>query len=81
MMRASPPRSVAIAKTEDQAWRGRTFLACSLLGVGVIGFGAVNLDWSDGVGMALGQVAGLVAPLAAIGVTVWAVAHTAGKKP
>ena len=79
MMRVSPPRSVAIAKAHDQSWRGRTFLACSLAAAGVVALGAMNLDWSDGLDMALGQVAGLVAPLAAIGVAVWAVAASFGK--
>ena len=79
-MRASPPRSVAVVKTDDHAWRGRTLAACSLLGAGVIGLGASSLDWSQGLDMALGQAAGLVAPLAAIGAAIWAAAAFAGKK-
>ena len=76
-----PPRSVAIAaKAEDHAWRGRTLLACSLLGLGVIGVGALNLDWTAGPAMALGQLVGIVSPLAAVGVAVWAVAALAGRR-
>lgn len=74
-----PPRSVAVAKTDDQAWRGRTLLACGLLGVGVLGVGAVNLDWSEGAAMALGQLAGMIAPLAGLGLAVWAVAALVGR--
>ena len=76
-----PPRSVAIAaKVDDHAWRGRTLLAGVLLGLGVIGAGAVNLDWSEGLDMALGQMAGLVAPLAALGLAVWGVAAFTGRR-
>ena len=78
-MHAFPPRSVAVAK-DDQAWRGRTLIACSVLAGGVIALGAANLDWSEGLAMALGQLAGLTAPLAILGVTVWAAVSFAGKK-
>lgn len=80
MATAIPPRSIAVAKTEDQAWRGRTLLACTILGLGVLGVGAVNLDWSEGPAMALGQLAGMVAPLAALGAGVWAAAALAGRR-
>jgi hypothetical protein len=81
MLHASPPKSVAaVAKTDDHAWRGRTFLACSLLAGGVIALGAANLDWSAGPAMALGQMAGMLAPLAVLGAAVWGVA-SAGRKP
>ncbi len=78
-MHASPLRSVAVAKA-DQAWRGRTLIACSVLAGGVMAFGAANLDWSEGVAMALGQLAGMAAPLAVLAVVVWAAAAWAGKK-
>ena len=81
MAHAVPPRSIAVAaKADDQAWRGRTLVACSLLGVGVIGFGAVNLDWSDGLAAALGQAAGMATPLVAIGLVVWAAAAGAARR-
>jgi hypothetical protein len=79
VMHVSPPRGVAVAKTEDQAWRGRTLLACSLMAGGVIALGAANLDWSEGLDMALGQIAGLVAPLVVLGLIVWAGATFVGK--
>jgi len=76
-----PPRSVAIAaKADDHAWRGRTLVACSLLGLGVIGVGALNLDWSEGLDMALGQLAGMVTPLAALGLGVWGAVAFAGRR-
>jgi hypothetical protein len=78
--RSIPPRSLAVSNTDDQAWRGRTLVACTLLGLGVLGVGALNLDWSEGVDMALGQLAGMVAPLAALGAAVWGAAALAGKK-
>jgi hypothetical protein len=80
MATAIPPRSIAVAKTEDHAWRGRTLAACTLLGLGVMGVGALNLDWSEGAAMAIGQLAGMIAPLAALGVGVWAAAAFAGRK-
>jgi len=80
MATAIPPRSIAVAKADDQAWRGRTLLACSVLGIGVLGIGALNLDWSEGAAMALGQLIGMVTPLAALGVGVWGAAAFAGRK-
>ncbi|MGZ3274507.1 MAG: hypothetical protein ACXU82_17675 [Caulobacteraceae bacterium] len=81
MVPVIPPRSVAIAaKAHDRAWRGRTLLACSLLGLGVIGVGALNLDWTEGPAMALGQLAGMVTPLAALGLAVWGAAAFAGRR-
>jgi hypothetical protein len=81
MAPAIPPRSIAVAKAaDDHAWRGRTALACTVLGFGVIGFGAVNLDWSEGAAMALGQLAGMVAPVAAIGLGVWGAAAFVGRR-
>jgi hypothetical protein len=75
-----PPRSLAVAKSDDHAWRGRTVLAGAVLGLGLLGVGALNLDWSDGPAMALGQLAGMVAPLAALGAAIWGAAALAGKK-
>ena len=79
MAHAIPPRSIAVAKADDQAWRGRTFLACTVLALGVVGVGALNLDWSEGAAMALGQLAGLVTPLAALGAAVWGAAVFIGR--
>ena len=78
--RSIPSRSIAVAKSDDHAWRGRTLVACSVLGLGVLGIGALNLDWSEGAAMALGQLAGMVAPLAALGLGVWGAAAFAGRK-
>ena len=80
MATAIPPRSVAVAKTGDQAWRRRTLVACTVLGLGVLGVGALNLDWSAGLAMALGQLAGMVAPLAALGAAIWGAAALAGRR-
>ncbi len=46
----------------------------------MLGVGALNLDWSEGAAMALGQLAGMIAPLAALGLGVWAAAAFAGRK-
>ncbi len=75
----APPPSISVAKAE-QAWRGRTVIACGILAVAVVGVGAFNLDWSEGPAMALGQLAGMVAPLAALGAAVWGAAALAGRK-
>jgi len=80
MATAIPPRSIAAAKAEHHAWRGRTLLACTVLVLGVLAIGALNLDWTGGPAMALGQLAGMVAPLAAIGLAVWAGAAIAGRR-
>ena len=79
MAHAIPPRSIAVAKADDHAWRGRPVLACTVLALGVLGVAALNLDWSEGAAMALGQLAGLVAPVAALGAAVWAAAAFASR--
>jgi hypothetical protein len=79
MAQAIPPRSVAVAKA-DQAWRGRTILACSVLGLGLLAVFALNLDWSEGLAMAVGQLAGMIAPLAGLGAAVWGAAAFAGRR-
>jgi hypothetical protein len=81
MATAIRPRSIAVtAKAGDRAWRGRALLACAVLGLGVLGVGALSLDWSGGPAMAVGQLAGLVSPLAGIGLLVWAGAAFAGRR-
>jgi hypothetical protein len=81
MATAIRPRSVALtAKAEDHAWRGRTLLACTVLGLAVLGVGAFNLDWNEGLAMALGQLAGMVSPLAAVGFAIWGAAAFAGRR-
>ena len=80
-MHAYPPRVVAIAKaSEDHAWRGRTLTVCSLLLAVVMAVAAVQVDWSNGVAMALGQLAGVLAPLVVLGLGVWGVAALVGRK-
>lgn len=81
MNHAYPPRSVAIAKTaDDHAWRGRTLTACGLLAGGVVAVAACQLDWSEGAAMALGQLAGVIAPLVVLGLAVWCAAALIGRK-
>ena len=78
---AQRPRSVAVARpVEDQAWRGRTLTACGLLALGVAAVAAAQLDWSEGAAVALGQLAGVVAPLAVLGLAVWCAAALVGRK-
>ena len=81
MATAIPPRSIAVAaKADDQAWRGRILLAGTVLSLGVVGLAAASLDWSEGPAMALAQLAGMVTPLAGLGVLVWSAAALAGRK-
>lgn len=80
-MHAFPPRvAAAMAKPDGHGWRGRTLLACVLMAGGVVALGAANVDWSGGAAMALGQAAGLMAPLGVLGGAVWAAAAFAGRK-
>lgn len=82
MLHAPAARSVALAKAgEDQTWRGRTALVCGVAASGVIGLTAISVDWSGGPAMAAGEMAGIFAPLALIGLGVWAVAAVALRKP
>jgi hypothetical protein len=83
MMHTSQPQRVAIAKTppSESAWRSRTALACAILAVMILGVGASTLDWSEGLAMALGQLAGMVAPLVVLMLLGWAIAATVSRQP
>jgi hypothetical protein len=80
-MRAIPPRSVAVAKAGqgDHAWRGRTLVAFALLALVIVGVAAFNCDWSEGPAMAIGQLAGMLAPVGVLGAVVWAAAALSGR--
>jgi hypothetical protein len=76
MRQASPTPGVA-AKSPAEPWKGRTFAACGLAAAAAMGLAAANLDWSDDIAMSAGQLAGMTAPIAVIGLIVWlAVART-----
>jgi len=82
MMHVSQKRSVAVAKTAeaDHSWRSRTALACGVAATGIVALTAANLDWSEGFAMALGQLVGVIAPLALLSLAVWAIATLVGRK-
>jgi hypothetical protein len=73
---------MAVAKTipDDSAWRSRTALACAILVVMVLGVGASTLDWSEGLAMTLGQLAGMVAPLVVLMLLGWAIAAVVSRQ-
>jgi hypothetical protein len=74
MMHTSQPQRVAVAKAipSDSGWRSRTALACAVVAMMIIGVGAASLDWSEGLAMTLGQLAGMVAPLVVLMLLGWA---------
>ena len=82
MMHVSQQRSVPMAKIaeSDHAWRTRTALACGVVATGIVALTALNLDWSEGLAMAFGELIGVVAPLALLGLGVWAIAALVGRK-
>jgi hypothetical protein len=82
MMHTSQPQRAAIAKTipVDSAWRSRTALACAILALMIIGVGASTLDWSEGLAMTLGQLAGMVAPLVVLMLLGWAIAAVVSRQ-
>jgi hypothetical protein len=67
-----------LAASADLSWRGRTVMACALVGLMLLGVAALNLDWSEGPAMALGQLVGIAAPMLLLGLGVWAVATLVG---
>ena len=73
MPQASRLQSSLGAPPANPAWRSRTLLACAILAFMVLGLCASTLDWSDGPVMALGELAGMIAPLAVLGLIGWAV--------
>ncbi len=74
---APSPRSVPI----ESGWRRRTALACAVLGLMIVVAGGASLDWSDEPAMALGQLAGMMAPLILIGAAGWAIAAVFARRP
>jgi hypothetical protein len=52
--------------SDNPAWRGRTATACAILAIMVLGACASTLDWSEGLAMIVGQLAGMIAPLVAL---------------
>ena len=81
-MHVSQQRSVAVAKTAegDHAWRARTALACGLIATLIVALTALNLDWSEGMAMAFGELIGVIAPVALLVLGVWAIAALVGRK-
>ncbi len=75
-----PQRSIAVAKAEDQSWRGRTVMACGVMATGIMALGAAHLDWGQDPATSLGQLAGMAAPLAALSAAVWGVCAYIGRK-
>jgi hypothetical protein len=56
-------------------------LACAVLGLMIVVAGGASLDWSDEPAMALGQLAGMMAPLILIGAAGWAIAAVFARRP
>jgi hypothetical protein len=82
MMHTSQLHRIAATKTipADSAWRSRTALACAILAVMILGVGASTLDWSEGLAMTLGQLAGMVAPLVVLMLLGWAIAAVVSRQ-
>jgi hypothetical protein len=77
---AAPSTTVAKSLPAETAWRGRTSLACAILALLVLAGGAAALDWSGGPALALGQMAGVIAPLILIGLLAWAIGAAGPRK-
>ncbi|MDB5458938.1 MAG: hypothetical protein JWO72_679 [Caulobacteraceae bacterium] len=80
MAQVSPQRGAALGQIPTNApWRSRTALACAVLAVMVLGGVASTLDWSEGLALTLGQLAGMVAPPIALSLIAWAIVAMAGR--
>ena len=81
MMRDLPPRRAALAKTDraDHARRARALVAFAGLALVILAAAAAILDWCGGPAMALGQLAGMLAPVGLLGAVVWAAAALSGR--
>ncbi len=78
--RMSAKVAVAKAAPVDTSWRSRTALACAILAMMILSVGAMNMDWSEGVAMTLGQLAGMAAPLIVLSLLGWAIAATVTRR-
>ncbi len=77
------PMQSDAATTRSQpadGWRTRTLLVMVVVAAALIGVGAIGLDWSEGMAMALGQIAGIVMVPAVFGVSFWALAALIGRR-
>jgi hypothetical protein len=70
-MTQAPPTRGATAKAPAEPWKGRTIAVCGLGAAAAVGLAAANLDWSGDIAMSAGQLAGMTAPVAVIGLIVW----------
>jgi hypothetical protein len=82
MMHVSQPQRATLVKAtpDSPAWRSRTALACAVLALMILGAGAASLDWSEGLAMTLGQLAGMAAPLVVLSLLGWAIAAVVSRQ-
>ena len=81
MIHVPMPGDAAMAKLRPgDAWRTRTLLVMIVMAAALIGVSAIGLDWSEGLAMALGQIAGIVMVPAVFGVSFWAIAALIGRR-
>jgi hypothetical protein len=76
----APSKTLAKSVSEESGWRSRTALVCAILALMIGAVGAVGLDWSQGLAMSMGQLAGMVAPLVVLMLMGWAIAAVVSRQ-
>ncbi len=81
MTHVPTPSDAAVARPRPgAAWRTRTLLVMLVMAAALIGVSAIGLDWSEGLAMALGQIAGIVMVPTVFGASFWAIAAIIGRR-
>lgn len=65
--------------SSNPSWRGRTAIVCAMVALMILGLCASTLDWSEGLAMTLGQLAGMIAPFVVLSLIGWAVVALASR--
>jgi len=76
----APIKTMAKAPSGESGWRTRRVWAFAIVVLMIVTVGAMDLDWSGSVAMALGQLAGMIAPVLALGALAWAVAAASARQ-
>ncbi len=80
MTAPKPIKTIAKAPAGESGWRMRGVMGLAILALMIAAVGAMSLDWSGSVAMALGQLAGMVAPVMVVAILAWTLAALSARR-